>query len=65
MARLVVEKEAADAVGIDLATFRGWVACNRLLQAFPECGKRFIIEMSRWPNSPPDKAAQCVSIETL
>jgi hypothetical protein len=39
MARLVLEKEAADAVGIDLATFRAWVACRRLPQDLPDCGK--------------------------
>jgi hypothetical protein len=39
MARLVTEKEAADAVGIDLATFRAWVASGKLPKAIPDCGK--------------------------
>ena len=39
MARLVGEKDAADAVGIDLATFRAWVASGRLPKPIPECGK--------------------------
>jgi hypothetical protein len=39
MARLASEKEAADAVGLDLATFRAWVAAGKLPNAIPECGK--------------------------
>jgi hypothetical protein len=29
-ARLASEKEAAEAIGLDLATFRSWVASGRL-----------------------------------
>ena len=39
MTRLVTEKEAADAVGIELATFRAWVASGKLPKPIPECGK--------------------------
>lgn len=39
MARLVTEKEAADATGLDLATFRAWVSCGRLPSPIPDCGK--------------------------
>ena len=39
MARLVGEKEAADTVGLDLATFRAWVASGRLPRAIPDCDK--------------------------
>jgi predicted site-specific integrase-resolvase len=39
MSRLVNEKEAADAVGVDLATFRGWVECGKLPGPIPDCGK--------------------------
>ena len=33
MARLVAEKEAADAAGLDLATFRAWVASGQIAEA--------------------------------
>ena len=39
MARRVGEKEAADAIGLDLATFRAWVASGKLPKPIPECGK--------------------------
>jgi hypothetical protein len=39
MARLVSEKDASDAVGLDLATFRAWVASGRLPKPLPDCGK--------------------------
>lgn len=39
MARLVGEKEAAEIIGIELATFRDWVSCGRLPKPMPECGK--------------------------
>ena len=39
MARLATEKEAAEAVGVDLATFRAWVACGRLPKPIPDCDK--------------------------
>jgi hypothetical protein len=39
MARLVDEKEAAENVGIPVATFRAWVAAGRLPQPLPDCGK--------------------------
>jgi hypothetical protein len=37
--RLVTEKAAADAIGLELATFRDWVASGRLPKAIPDCGK--------------------------
>ena len=39
MARLVAEKEAADAAGLDLATFRAWVANGKLPKPIPDCNK--------------------------
>lgn len=39
MARLVAEKEAADAVGLDLATFRAWVAGGKLPKPLADCNK--------------------------
>jgi predicted site-specific integrase-resolvase len=39
MARLVPEKECAEAIGLDLSTFRNWVACGRLPKPLPDCGK--------------------------
>lgn len=39
MARLVAEKEAADAVGLDLATFRAWVAGGKLPKPLEGCNK--------------------------
>jgi predicted DNA-binding transcriptional regulator AlpA len=37
--RLVSEKEAAELVGLDLATFRAWVAASKLPKPIPDCGK--------------------------
>jgi hypothetical protein len=37
--RLVSDKEAAEEIGIPLATFRAWVAAGRLPQAIPDIGK--------------------------
>jgi hypothetical protein len=37
--RLVTDKEAAEEIGIPLATFRSWVAARKLPQAIPEVGK--------------------------
>jgi len=34
--RLVSEKEAAEEIGIPLATFRAWVASGRLPKAIPD-----------------------------
>ena len=39
MTRLVCEKEAAESIGLEVATFRAWVAAGRLPQPLPECGK--------------------------
>jgi hypothetical protein len=39
MARLVTEKEAADYIGLELATFRAWVASGRLPEPIADCGK--------------------------
>jgi excisionase family DNA binding protein len=39
MARLVTEKEAAEYTGLELATFRAWVASGRLPGPISECGK--------------------------
>lgn len=39
LARLVGEKEAAAALGIELATFRSWVASGKLPKPIAECGK--------------------------
>jgi hypothetical protein len=39
MSRLANEKEAADSVGLDLATFRAWVASGRLPKPIADCGK--------------------------
>ena len=39
MPRLAAEKDAAEAIGLDLATFRQWVECGRLPKALPDCGK--------------------------
>jgi hypothetical protein len=37
--RLASELQAAAEIGLDLATFRAWVAEGRLPQALPDCGK--------------------------
>jgi hypothetical protein len=37
--RLVSDKEAAEEVGIPLATFRAWVEIGRLPKALPDIGK--------------------------
>lgn len=39
MTRLVTEKEAAEAVGLDLATFRAWVSCGKLPAPIQDCGR--------------------------
>jgi hypothetical protein len=39
MARLLTEKEAAESIGLDLATFKNWVECGKLPKAIPDCGK--------------------------
>jgi hypothetical protein len=39
MARLVAEKEASEYAGLDLATFKAWVACGKLPKPLPDCGK--------------------------
>jgi hypothetical protein len=38
MARLVAEKEAAETIGLPLATFRAWVEVGRLPKPLPDCG---------------------------
>jgi hypothetical protein len=38
-ARLASEKEAAEAIGLDLATFRAWVESAKLPKPLPDCGK--------------------------
>jgi hypothetical protein len=38
MPRLVAEKEAAESVGLPLATFRAWVETGRLPKPLPDCG---------------------------
>jgi hypothetical protein len=38
MVRLVSEKKAAEAIGLELATFREWVSSGRLPQPLPDCG---------------------------
>jgi predicted site-specific integrase-resolvase len=37
--RLVSEKEAAEEVGIPLATFKAWVETGRLPKPLADCGK--------------------------
>ena len=39
MARLGSEKEAADYVGLEVATFRVWFSSGRLPQPIADCGK--------------------------
>jgi hypothetical protein len=39
MARLATEKEAAETAGLDLATFRAWVASGKLPKPIPDCNK--------------------------
>jgi predicted site-specific integrase-resolvase len=39
MARLATEKEAAEQIGLDVATFRSWVECGRLPKPLSDCGK--------------------------
>ena len=39
MARFVSEKEAAEYIGVDTSLVRAWVACGRLPQPIPDCGK--------------------------
>jgi hypothetical protein len=38
MPRLVAEKEAAESIGLPLATFRAWVETGRLPKPIPDCG---------------------------
>ncbi len=42
MARLASEQQAAEQVGLDLATFRAWVECGRLPKRLPDCGKFYL-----------------------
>jgi hypothetical protein len=37
--RLVAEQEAAASVGLELSTFRSWVATGKLPKPLPDCGK--------------------------
>jgi hypothetical protein len=37
--RLATETQAAEEVGLDLATFREWVKCGRLPKPLPDCNK--------------------------
>jgi len=37
--RLASEVQAAAHIGLDLATFRAWVAAGQLPRALPDCGK--------------------------
>ena len=39
MPRLVAEREAAEAAGLDLATFRAWVASGKLPKPIPDLNK--------------------------
>ena len=39
MPRLLTEKEAAESVGLDLATFRNWVASGKLPKPIADCNK--------------------------
>ena len=39
MARLKNEKELAEYIGLEVATFRAWVESGRLPQPIPDCGK--------------------------
>ena len=39
MARLLTEKEAAESVGLDVATFRNWVSSGKLPKPIADCGK--------------------------
>jgi hypothetical protein len=39
IARLATEQQAAEQVGLDVATFRAWVECGRLPKPLPDCGK--------------------------
>ena len=39
IARLATEKEASDAIGLDLATCRTWVERGRLPKPLVDCGK--------------------------
>lgn len=38
MPRLIGEKQAAEDIGIPLATFRSWIAAGRLPKPLPDCG---------------------------
>jgi hypothetical protein len=39
MPRLLSEQAAAQDIGLDVATFREWVACGRLPKPLPDCNK--------------------------
>jgi hypothetical protein len=39
MTRLASEQQAAQDIGLDVATFRAWVDCGRLPKPLPDCGK--------------------------
>jgi hypothetical protein len=39
VARLATEQQAAGEIGLELATFRAWVACGKLPKPLRECGK--------------------------
>lgn len=39
MARLRTESEAAEEIGLPLATFRAWVAAGKLPKPIPDCDK--------------------------
>jgi hypothetical protein len=38
-ARLASERQAAEEIGLDVATFRAWVECGKLPKSLPDCGK--------------------------
>ena len=38
MPRLVDEQQAAEAIGVPVATFRAWVESGRLPKPLPDCG---------------------------
>jgi predicted site-specific integrase-resolvase len=47
MTRLLTEKQAAESIGLDVATFRNWVASGKLPKAIPDCGKFDIKALDR------------------
>jgi hypothetical protein len=52
--RLATEQEAAEQIGLDLATFRSWVECGRLPKPLPDCGKYDLnaIDYYAWRGGP-------------